>query len=274
MRYYELTFKTAPSNEAVSDVLAALLADVGCEAFTPTPTGLRAYIQQSLYDEAAVRSVVAAFPLPDIEVSWTCAVAPDENWNATWESAHEFQPVALPGGEQLHIRPRQAFGSGEHPTTQMMLSLLAMVPAPIRLAVDAGCGTGILGIAALRMGAHSVFAYDIDEWSVSNSEYNYHLNIPEGQSTYGGTFTIKHGDSRVLDGVHGATVLMANLNTNIILADIEAFAGTLAPHGTLLLSGFLCTDTPRIIEAAARHGLSHQTTLSNGDWQAVMCVRA
>ena len=137
MKYQELSFNINPYNEAAADVLAAFLADVGCDTFLPSDTGLTAYILQDAYDEAAIRdavsSTLAAFSLAavpeadasDISITFTAAPAPDENWNATWEAEHHFEPIALPDGQLLHIIPRQAFGSGEHATTRLMLGLLS-----------------------------------------------------------------------------------------------------------------------------------------------------
>ena len=117
MKYLELTFHIPPYNEAAADVLTALLADVGCDTFLPSDTGLTAYILQDAYDEVAIRdavsSTLATFPVtvpegsPEgLTITFTAAPAPDENWNATWEAEHHFEPITLPDGQLLHIIPR------------------------------------------------------------------------------------------------------------------------------------------------------------------------
>ena len=345
MKYFELTFNITPNDEAAGDVLAALLADAGCETFVPSAEGLTAYIQQSAYDATAVTEATETLSalLPDHSATYTCAEAPDENWNAQWEAEHHFEPITLPDGQQIQIIPRQAFGSGEHATTRMILSLLASAPSsaqqqkapsspvpssaqqqeapssPAPLAgqtvIDAGCGTGVLGIAAMKLGASRVFAYDIDEWSVRNAEENFALNnlppaspspslLPPssplqpspsspslqpsssssplsspsspsvGCSAYSrvpspSPLTILEGDARILSQAPPAHLLLANINRNILLADLPAFASKLLPGGRLLLSGFLAADIAPLVERATSLGLTLESTLADGDWRAL-----
>ena len=284
MQYLELTFHINPYNEAAADVLAALLADAGCDTFEPSDTGLTAYILQDAYDEAAIRAAIASTlatfpvtvpegsPIPPVTVpedspeglaiTFPAAPAPDENWNATWEAEHHFEPIALPDGQLLHIIPRQAFGSGEHATTRLMLGLLSdLAPLAGATVIDAGCGTGILGIAALKLGAAHVFAYDIDEWSVRNAQDNYALNGCEAE--------IVLGDASCLAAAPQADILLANINRNILLADLPAFAAHLKPDGHLLLSGFMEPDIAPLLAAATPLGLRHLAILSDGDWRAL-----
>ena len=295
MQYLELTFHINPYNEAAADVLAALLADAGCDTFEPSDTGLTAYILQDAYDEAAIRAAIASTlatfpvtvpegsPIPPVTVpedssippvtvpegspeglsiTFTAAPAPDENWNATWEAEHHFEPIALPDGQLLHIIPRQAFGSGEHATTRLMLGLLSdLAPLAGATVIDAGCGTGILGIAALKLGAAHVFAYDIDEWSVRNAQDNYALNGCEAE--------IVLGDASCLAAAPQADILLANINRNILLADLPAFASHLKPAGHLLLSGFMEPDIAPLLAAATPLGLTLSDTLADGDWRAL-----
>lgn len=263
MKYFELTFTITPNDEAAGDVLAALLAEASCETFVPTDEGLTAYIQQALYDEAAISSAIESLTtlLPDCSTIFTCAEAPDENWNATWEAEHHFEPITLPDGQQITIIPHQAFGSGEHATTRMILSLLSSLPLQGKTVIDAGCGTGVLGIAALKLGAASVFAYDIDEWSVRNAQDNFALNKVEGD--------ICLGDAAVMAHAPQADVLLANINRNILLADLPAFTEKLQQGGHLLLSGFLEEDIDVLVQRAASLKLALISTHSDGDWRAL-----
>ena len=274
MKYLELTFHITPYNEAAADVLTALLADVGCDTFLPSDTGLTAYILQDAYDEVAIRDAVsntlatfspAAVPeasASGLSITFTAAPAPDENWNATWEAEHHFEPITLPDGQLLQIIPRQAFGSGEHATTRLMLGLLSdLAPLADATVIDAGCGTGILGIAALKLGAAHVFAYDIDEWSVRNAQDNYALNGCEAE--------IALGDASCLAFAPQADILLANINRNILLADLPAFASHLKPAGHLLLSGFYEADIPVLTDAATSLGLTLIDTRADDDWRAL-----
>ncbi len=316
MKYLELSFNITPYDEAAADVLTALLADAGCDTFLPEATGLTAYILQEAYDQNAIQQAIDgtrdAFP-PPLAITFTTTEVPDENWNATWEAEHHFEPIALPDGQTINIIPRQAFGSGEHATTRMMIAFLAQLataqepsplphpasppshpasplcakvlpshptstshptspshPAPTTplhgaTVIDAGCGTGILGIAALKLGAAKVFAYDIDEWSVRNAEDNYSHNALRAQ--------ICLGDASCLANAPQANILLANINRNILLADMPAFAKHLAPQGHLLLSGFYETDIDVLIDSATQQGLQYIDTQSDGEWRALHFIK-
>lgn len=275
MKYFELAFEITPNNEAAADVLAALLADAGCDTFLPSDTGLTAYILQDSYSEAAIRQAIDATlaTFEGLSITFTCAPAPDENWNATWEAEHHFEPIALPDGQQLQIIPRQAFGSGEHATTRMILSLLGSEQlAPVlsgATVIDAGCGTGILGIAALKLGAAHVFAYDIDEWSVRNAEENYALN--EVLSPAAAKIVL--GDASALSQAPQADILMANINRNILLNDMPAFVAAMKPTATLLLSGLYDADIESLVDRAESLGLTLRATRSDGDWRALLLCK-
>ena len=277
MKYFELQFTISPNDEAAGDVLAALLADAGCDTFIPTDEGLKAYVLQSAYDEAVIQEATDSLAslLPGHTATFTCSEAPDENWNATWEEEHHFEPITLPNGQQFQILPRQAFGSGEHATTRMMLSMLAEQPLAGKTVIDAGCGTGVLSIAALKLGAKRVFAYDIDEWSVENAQANFALNDVEGE--------IVEGDASILTQAPQADLLLANINRNILLADLPAFVAKLRHHAALqhpqsaqqfsqshlLLSGFLDEDILPLVHKAISLGLTHVNTRADGDWRAL-----
>ena len=273
MRYFEISITITPYNEAAADVLAALLADAGCDTFMPADDGLSAYILQDSYDETGIREAIdsATATFKDLAITHTCTEAPDENWNATWEAEHHFEPIPLPDGQQVQIIPRQAFGSGEHATTRMILAFLGSAHLASVLqgatVIDAGCGTGILGIAAMKLGAARVFAYDIDEWSVRNAKENYALNdLPA-------TEDIALGDASVLAQAPQADILLANINRNILLADMPAFTAKLQQGGYLLLSGFYEADIEPLVARAANLGLTLQNSLSDGDWRALLLYR-
>lgn len=299
MRYQELSFHILPHNEAAADVLAALLADVGCESFVPTDEGLKAYVQQDAYDELAVHEVVATATAlfagegaDQTRITFTVQAAPDENWNATWEAEHPTMPVLLPNGRQVNIVPRQAFGSGEHATTRLMLHLLASLDITAATVIDAGCGTGILGIAAMKLGAARLFAYDIDEWSVSNTKDNFALNalsatLVTGDAGEGGatattdatpsasaSITLAHGDASCLAAAPLADVLMANIHRNILLADMPTFAAQLKPGGYLLLSGFYEADIPPLTQRASSLGLILDDKRHDEEWCALRFRRS
>lgn len=302
MKYYEVTFlfsssdEDAVSEEAISsgvaaDLLSALLAEVGFEAFENSGSELHAWVQQSSFSDEKTALAIGELPLSGVSVTYSVAPAPDENWNRQWEQ-EGFHPIVIPDVEDssrtlicvhdtrhtdfpsalydICINPCQAFGTGSHQTTRMILRQLLHLPLHNASVVDAGTGTGILAILCHKLGASHVLAYDIDEWSVRNAESNLCLNnISSG-------VTILHGDSSVLtdfyvsSGYFGESVqsvslparceppslIVANINRNILLADLPVFADSLSDGGTLLLSGFYMSDIPHLLSRAAELGLT------------------
>ena len=271
MNYLQYLFKIDPATEAAADVLAALLADAGFESFEPTDDGLTAYVQTALLNKEALEQAIDFFPLPDTTISYISAEAPSQNWNAQWEREVGFDPILV--GRRfvvlddrhttpIRIRPEQAFGSGSHATTRMILEWLSNEDLTGCTVIDAGCGTGILGIAAMLSGAGQVLAYDIDEWSVRNARENAALN--------GVSLDVTLGDASVLASFPQADLFLANINRNILLADMHAFAARLKPGGRLVLSGFMAEDIPLLTEAAGAEGLILAHTANSDLWQMLV----
>jgi ribosomal protein L11 methyltransferase len=168
----------------------------------------------------------------------------------------------------IEIDAHLAFGTGTHETTRMMVGQLMSLELECKRVLDCGTGTGILGIAALKLGAHEAVGYDIDEWSADNARHNAVINMVDSQ------FTSLLGDASILKEVNGVfDVVLANINRNILLNDMEAFVEKMAPHSTLLLSGFYEQDIPMLEEKAASLGLKKQTQQHDGDWACLMFVR-
>lgn len=277
MKYYEVDFTLSPINEAASDILAALLGEVGFETFSPSETGLYAYIQQKDWNEEAVQNVISSFPLPDLSITYSVSEVPDLDWNVTWEES--FSPIRIgdlvcihdtrfPAEEgvkyDIHITPRLAFGTGSHQTTRMLLQILCDMPLEGCSIVDAGTGTGILAILCLIRKASDVLAYDIDEWSVSNAAENSILNGVEER------MFIYEGDASVLQDVTGKDLVIANINRNILLADMPAFVRTLKSDGRLLLSGFYSEDIPYLVEKGKELGLTLRQEWHDEEWAAIL----
>ena len=309
MKYYEVKFKISPSSDVASDVLSALLADVGFEAFEPLTDGLLAWIRQGLYAEEGVESVLESFPLPEVSITYTLSEAPDENWNQVWEQ-EGFRPIIITGEQDsslpssqplivihdtnhtdvpqaeydIKINPCQAFGTGSHETTRMILSQLVGMPMQGRHVVDAGTGTGILTIMCRMLGASRVLAYDIDEWSVRNAQDNLMLNnVQDGvRVLLGDSSVLRGGETECSevgetecsevgeDSVFTPTLLIANINRNILLADMQRFASCLDDSGELLLSGFYTEDVPVLITEASRYGFKLIQERVDGNWALLL----
>ena len=286
MKYYEVNFTIEAPAELMQDardILSALAGEAGFETFEDTDEGVKGYVQQGLFDEALLRALIGDFPLPSCTVTYTVSEAEDKDWNEQWEQ-QGFEPIVVNDTLVIHdgrhlpsdISPQTsieidahlAFGTGTHETTRMMVGQLMGLDLTDKRVLDCGTGTGILGIAALKLGAREAVGYDIDEWSVDNARHNAVINMVDGQ------FTSLLGDASILKEVSGQfDVVLANINRNILLNDMEAFVGKMAPHSTLLLSGFYEQDIPMLEEKANALGLKKQTQQHDGDWACLMFMR-
>jgi ribosomal protein L11 methyltransferase len=286
MKYYEVNFTIEAPAELMQDardILSALAGEAGFETFEDTDEGVKGYVQQGLFDEALLKALIGDFPLPSCTVAYTVSEAEDKDWNEQWEQ-QGFEPIVVNDTLVIHdgrhlpsdIRPQTsieidahlAFGTGTHETTRMMVGQLMSLDLTDKRVLDCGTGTGILGIAALKLGAREAVGYDIDEWSADNARHNAVINMVDGQ------FTSLLGDASILKEVSGQfDVVLANINRNILLNDMEAFVGKMAPHSTLLLSGFYEQDIPLLEEKAASLGLKKQTQQHDGDWACLMFMR-
>ena len=284
MKYYEVNFTIEAPAELMQDardILSALAGEAGFETFEDTDEGVKGYVQQGLFDEALLKALIGDFPLPSCTVAYTVSEAEDKN--EQWEQ-QGFEPIVVNDTLVIHdgrhlpsdIRPQTsieidahlAFGTGTHETTRMMVGQLMSLDLTDKRVLDCGTGTGILGIAALKLGAREAVGYDIDEWSADNARHNAVINMVDGQ------FTSLLGDASILKEVSGQfDVVLANINRNILLNDMEAFVGKMAPHSTLLLSGFYEQDIPMLEEKAASLGLKKQTQQHDGDWVCLMFMR-
>ena len=279
-----------PCTQDAQDILSALAGEAGFETFEETVTGLKGYVQQALFDEDVLQQVLEGFPFENVALSYSIQEAEDKDWNEQWEQ-EGFEPICLPlptskrkGNLIIHdgrhlpsdishqssdimieIDAHLAFGTGTHETTRMICStLLEMELAGTRV-LDCGCGTGILGICALKVGAASVVGYDIDEWSADNTRHNAVINRVDDR------LTALCGDANVLSGFSAEfNVVLANINRNILLNDMERFRSVMAPHAQLVLSGFYKNDCALLESKAQSFGLSLKATRSDGDWACLL----
>ena len=276
MRYLEFTFHTQPCTETVNDVLCAVLGEVGFESFVEQPDGINAYIQTDLYDEAALQAAVAAFPLPDTHIRYSYTEAEDKDWNEEWEK-NFFQPIVIEDRCVIHstfhtdvphaeydivINPQMAFGTGHHETTSLILGELLESDLQDKAVLDMGCGTSILAILARMRGAKPCTAIDIDEWCVRNSQENITLNGVDG-------ITVCLGDASILSDKGPFDVVIANINRNILLADMQHYVARMNPGARLLMSGFYTDDIPVIRAEAERLGLTFEGHREKNRWAAV-----
>lgn len=288
MKYYETKFTFSPYSDDAADLLAALIADAGFESFNNDGEKLLAYVQTTLYDESMLNDIISTFPLSDVKINFTVSEVEDQDWNTTWEQ-QGFDPIIIgkeciiydanhpesidgmvTDGEQpmlVAIEARQAFGTGTHQTTQMIVERLLHSNLGGKRLLDCGCGTGILSIVASKCGALDVVGYDIDEWSVRNTQHNAELNDVDN-------ITVYEGDSSVLSHVSGLfDVVVANINRNILLGDMSRFVDVMLPHAHLILSGFYEDDADILVNKAHEFNLTEIYREITDSWTMLELVR-
>ena len=280
MKYFEVTFTAQPCNEIVTDVLAAVMAEIGFESFVECENGSKAYIQQSLFDEESMKNVLANFPLPDTQITYTVVEPEDKNWNEEWEK-NFFQPIVVGDRCVIHstfhkdypkaeydivINPQMAFGTGHHETTNSILGELLDAELKGKSVLDMGCGTSILAILASMRGASQVTAIDIDDWCVNNSRDNIQLN---GISN----ITVELGDASLLAGKKPFDVIIANINRNILLNDMHAYVACMHPGSEIFMSGFYVQDIDAIRQKGESLGLEFEHYREKNNWAAVKLIK-
>ena len=240
MKYFEVDFTISPYSADASDVLAAMAGEAGFETFEETETGLKGYVQQSLFDVSVLKTALENFPFEDTTISYDIREAEDRDWNEQWEQ-EGFEPIVISENLIIHdgrhlpdstpdiaieIDAKLAFGTGTHETTRMICSTL-------------------FSICALKLGAQEAIGYDIDEWSVDNARHNAVINQIDNR------FTSLLGDASILNKVEGTfDLVMANINRNILLNDMPQFVSKMNADATLILSGFYTDDCQTLIEKA------------------------
>ena len=290
MKYFEVKFTiTCPDSgmmQDACDLLAALAGEAGFETFEETNDGLTGYVQQPLFERDVLDAALSDFPMPGVAIVYDVSEAEDKDWNEQWEQ-EGFDPIVVeragrtviihdgrhqpdaaavsPAATLIEIDARQAFGTGTHETTRMMVAALmetfTAADALPASTLDCGTGTGILSIAALKLGASRAVGYDIDEWSVDNARHNAVINGVDQR------FTPLLGDATVLDGCDETfDVVLANINRNILLNDMPRFRQHMHAGSTLLLSGFYVSDGPLLKEKAESLGLRLTAERNEGEW--------
>ena len=277
MKYFEVEFTISPYSADAADLFASLAGEAGFETFEETETGLKGYVQQSLFDEDALRECIEDFPFEGTSIIYNVREAEDRDWNEQWEQ-EGFEPIViadqlvihdgrhLPEVDskiQIEIDAKLAFGTGTHETTRMICTqLLKFAKGRV---LDCGTGTGILSICALKLGATEAVGYDIDEWSVDNARHNAVINRVDDR------FTSLLGDAKILENIDEKfDIVLANINRNILLADMPMFVSKMHEGSLLILSGFYSDDCEILIEKAHSIGLKLVSKTTDHDWACLV----
>ncbi len=279
MDYVEVNFSIEPYEEYISDVLASELGEIGFDSFAPTLGGLDAYILSSLFDESKVKDLLSDFPF-DATIEYKVTKLEPKNWNEEWEK-HYFQPIVIGNECVIHssfhkdipkatydivIDPKMAFGTGHHETTSLVIGKLLKMDLKDKRVLDMGCGTAVLAILAAMKGAKDLVAIDIDSWCTENSIENIETNKITG-------IDVRLGGAELLDGLH-FDIVLANINRNILLNDMEKYAACLSKGGELYMSGFYKEDIPLIEAEANLNGLQLIDFDEKNNWVVVKTVKS
>ena len=278
MKYTEVTLKIEPV-EPFRDLLIDTLGNEGpYDSFVETPDGMKAYIPTDQFDPEWLKGQLAQYA-DSARISFTHEEMPDKNWNEEWEKQHKPVLVECADGHKIWVRapfhqhrddvdyeieiePKMSFGTAHHQTTYMMLSFVAELTMDNKRVLDMGCGTAVLAILSKMRGASQVEAIDIDEWAYNNAIENAQRNHVE--------LTVHIGDARLLDDNKGHfNIILANINRNILLNDMEHYVAALQKGGDLVISGFYESDVAALQQHAESLGMRLEQQKSRQGWSAL-----
>jgi ribosomal protein L11 methyltransferase len=274
LNYIELKCRRPDSLEQ-TEMLVAELAEIGFESFSEDENYLLAYIPQNDFATSNLLSTTFCKNL-DNRTMLAISIIKSQNWNAVWES--NYTPVTIDGCCQVRatfheakpeleydilLNPKMAFGTAHHETTALMIRLLLKENVEGIRVLDMGCGTGVLGILAVKKGALMVTAIDTDEWAYNNTLENIELNNLTG-------FTVLKGGAELLEGDDNYDLILANINKNILVSDMHAYAKVLRKGGRIFFSGFYTEDLEDITKNAKKCGLIFESNLTEKNWVAAI----
>ena len=289
MKYLVATFKIN-ANEDLMQICRDLLTDgaatAGFESFEDTEKGIEAYVQKEQFDKETLDARIADFPIDGIAITYQVEEAEDKDWNQEWEE-QGFAPICIDrkvviydakhpemycadktekegAALEIGIEAHLAFGTGNHETTRMIVATMLGMNLRMKRVLDCGTGTGILGIAASKLGAKEVIGYDIDEWSVQNAQHNAQLNQVENMEVFNGNASVISHISGIFD------VVFANINRNILLEDMQKFRSVMADGSYLVLSGFYEDDIPLLLEKAEEMGMQEIERRTDNHWACLV----
>ena len=273
--YIKVDFTLEPINEIEADILDALLCEIGFESFESTETGVWAYIKKELFQKDLINEAVSQYDFTS-KITWNDEFIEGRDWNEEWEK-NFFKPMVIANRCVIHstfhtdypkleyditIDPKMAFGTGHHSTTNLIVTELLSMNLGSQKVLDMGTGTGILSIVSVLHGAESAIGIEIDEAAYVNAVENIELNSVQDK------ISILHGDASILEQYEDGKfdIVLANINRNVILSDIEKYSRVLKSGGKMLLSGFYYNEIPMLIEKAKEYSLTKAYSKEDNNW--------
>ena len=269
--YLEVTVRLSPLIPW-REVMIAEMGSVGFEGFEETSSGFKAYIPKNEYREKSFKQI-AVFSQDGLSIDWNTSDIAPENWNSAWEQNFiptrigdrcviraDFHPPERAEFE-LIITPKMSFGTGHHETTQLMVLLLLETDCHQKSIVDMGTGTGVLAILSEKKGATNILAIDNDPWCIENTLENIATNQCKNIRT---KLTDQLSETLLFDSV------LANINRNILLEQMDDYAKALKPEGNLLLSGFYVEDLGIIRSKCESLGFRFIRNFEKNNWVAAL----
>jgi len=279
MNYIEVNFSITVQDSAeinaemAREILIAELGAIDYESFVNTDDGLQAYIQQVDFNQEQLDSLFV-LSNPDFIIEKYVKVIEQQNWNAQWEENftaievqgkcvvrapfHDAKPVDF----DIVIEPKMSFGTGHHETTFQMIAQLLEINISGKRVLDMGCGTGVLAILACMKGASTITAIDIDEWAYENTLENVRSNKCS-------QIIVKQGGAELLKNT-SYDLILANINRNILLNDMDAYAKTMMSGSQIVFSGFYSLDISHINQKARALGLRMLRQTEKNGWVALV----
>lgn len=264
MDFITISVKCDPD---LSDVVIAELFEIGFDSFQEFDDGFEGSCEKNAFEEGPVEQVLIRYPGTSYHIKEQDRV----NWNEEWEK--NYDPIIVDDRCQVRatfhkanqafeydilVNPKMSFGTGHHATTYQMLSYQMKLDHQAKRVLDVGCGTGILAIMAAKRGASQIVVTDIDDWCLENSMENFALNNVENA-------TLIKGQIEAVDQ-HTFDIIIANINKNVLMAQIKEYASRLNDNGSLLLSGFYKEGVPELISEANKQGLTMKAESERENW--------
>jgi len=279
MNYIELNCHIeAKKPQTVIEILIAELNEIGYESYDEEGDTLKAYILEKFFDIEAVKALQVN-SIPECKINYSWQVIETQNWNQVWEKS--FNPIIVDNEclirapfhsgtpslkYEIIIEPKMSFGTGHHETTYLMIKTMLELDFKNKTVLDMGCGTGVLAILAKLKGAKTVTAIDIDEWAYKNTLENVEKNNCTDINVF-------QGDASLLKNKN-FDIIIANINRNILMSDISAYACVLNSNGILLLSGLYDSDLQMIKDEAENHQMIYQSHKEKHNWVAALFTKS